>query len=127
MLFDVVVTSRNGWVTVAVIGELDLASAPRVRTEVAAVVADGGTRLVLDLGGVAFIDSTGLGVVLGAVRRVRGAGGTIRLVVRESAVLRVFELTGLDQVLPILSSVEEAVAPVISASLAAEMDESVDG
>lgn len=127
VLFDVMVSRRNGWVTVAVIGELDLASAPRVRTAVAAAVADGGTRLVLDLGGVDFIDSTGLGVVLGAVRRVRSAGGSIRLVVREPAVLKVFELTGLDQVLPILPSVDEAVAPASAVALSAERDESADG
>jgi len=109
VLFDVVVGHRERWTTVAVIGELDLATAPRVRAAVVQVLADGADRLVLDLGGVDFIDSTGLGVVLGAVRRMRATGGTIRLVVHEPAVLRVFELTGLDRVLPIAASVDDAI------------------
>lgn len=118
MLFDVVVAHRDGWVTVAVIGELDLATAPRLRTAVLQAVAEAdtrsgeGPRLILDMGSVDFIDSTGLGVVLGAVRRVRAGNGTIRLVVQAPAVLRAFELTGLDQVLPIVASLDEALVPV---------------
>ena len=125
MLFEVLVDQRERWATVAVTGEMDLATAPQVRQAVIQAIAEGnrltargddpglepGPRVLLDLSGVDFIDSSGLGVVLGAVRRVRGTGGTIRLVVTEPQVRRAFELTGLDQVLSIAATVAEAMAP----------------
>ena len=116
MLFDVVVGQQERWATVAVIGEMDLATSPRVRTAVQQVLATGARSLVLDLGAVDFIDSTGLGVVLGAVRRVRAADGEIQLVVRQPATLRTFQLTGLDQVLPIVSSIDDALAATVPGS-----------
>jgi len=71
---------------------------------------DASVAVVLDLGGVDFIDSAGLGVVLGALKRVRGAGGALRVVVDEPAVRQVFALTELDRIVPLDRTVDEAVA-----------------
>jgi anti-sigma B factor antagonist len=117
VLFDVQVARRNGWIVLAVGGDLDLASAPPVRQAVLQALSgsdapDTEPRIVLDLSLVDFIDSTGLGVVLGAVRRVRAAGGLVRVVATEPQVQvrRAFSVTKLDRILPLACSVDEAIA-----------------
>ncbi len=97
------------------IGELDLAAAPRVRQAVLQVVNAAaeptrGPRVILDLGSVDFIDSSGLGIVLGAVKRVRAADGQVRVVAGGPQVREVFAVTELDQILPLASSVDEVLA-----------------
>ncbi len=71
---------------------------------------DGQRHLVLHLEGVDLLDSAGLGVLVGALKRARQSGGSLRLVCTQQQVLKVFRVTGLDTVLPIHPSVEEAVA-----------------
>ena len=112
MLFDVQVTTHAGWSVLAVTGEFDLASVPRVRRAVIDTLAIGNAYLVLDLTGVDFIDSSGLGVVLGSVRRARAIGGDVRVVVQEPQVRAVFEVTGLDRILELYPSVDEALVGV---------------
>jgi anti-sigma B factor antagonist len=95
-------------------GELDAHDAPRLRELFAAAVAElqgvAGPVLVLDLTGVAFLDSTALGTVLGAVRRAREAGGELRIVLPETAARRIFEITGLHEVLDVRASRAAAIA-----------------
>lgn len=110
MLFNVEVTSIDGWVVVAVTGELDVATAPRLRGQMVEVATAGGLGVILDLTGVEFIDSTGLGVIVGSLKRLRGLGGDLRLVGADPGVRRVFEMTGLDTVMPLHSSLEDAMA-----------------
>ncbi len=98
---------------VAVGGDLDLTTAPRLRKEVVALVSWGTTRVVLDLSGVEFCDSVGLGVIVGAVKRVRGHGGELRLAAPSTPVRQLLALTRLDRALPPFESVEAATsAPV---------------
>lgn len=86
-------------------GELDAHDAPRLRELFAAAVAEvEGTsrpRLLVDLTGVAFLDSTALGTIVGAVRRVREVGGDLAIVLPETGARRIFEITGLDEVLDV--------------------------
>jgi anti-sigma B factor antagonist len=86
-------------------GELDAHDAPRLRELFTAAVTEleGATepRLVVDLTGVAFLDSTVLGTIVGAVRRAREVGGELRIVLPETAARRIFEITGLDEVLDV--------------------------
>lgn len=115
MLFDVGVSEREGWTVVAVVGELDVATAPRLRQEVQRVVGTrsgsaAGPAIVLDLSGVDFLDSTGLGVIVGALKRVRTQGGDLRLAGAPHRVVRVFEITRLDEVLPMHDDVAAAIA-----------------
>lgn len=94
----------------SVAGELDVVGAPDLRQHVMAAVRTGTHRLVLDLTGVDFIDSFGLGVLIGALKRVRLLDGDLRLVVPEPRVRRVFEVCDLDRVFTLHASLEEAVA-----------------
>ncbi len=73
---------------------------PSVRDAVEAAIAP-GARVIVDLREVSFLDSTGLGVFVTALKHVREADGTLDLVVTSARVLKVFELTGLDVVIPI--------------------------
>ena len=88
---------RNGVVVVAVAGELDAYTAPKLRQAVVEALAGRTDRLVMDLSSVRFIDSTGLGVLLG-VRRRLPAPGQLRLVVTSVSVARLLSITGLHNV-----------------------------
>jgi anti-sigma B factor antagonist len=91
-------------------GELDLVSAPALRQHVVSEVAAGHHRLVLDLTGLSYLDSAGLGQVVAALKRARSHDGDLAVVVPEARVRRVFELCDLDRVLPLHRSVDAAVA-----------------
>jgi anti-sigma B factor antagonist len=73
-------------------------------------VAEGSTRIVVDLDGVDFLDSTGLGVLVGALKRVRSNDGELSLVCTQPRIRKVFEVTGLTKVFALYDSVDEAVA-----------------
>lgn len=103
-------TDVDGWTVVAASGEIDVAAAPTLRDQLTALVDDGSVHVVVDLEGVDFIDSTGLGVLVGAVRRARGAGGDVRLVCTNTRLLKVFGVTGLDEVFVIAGTVSDAAA-----------------
>ena len=104
------VTDRNGWAVLAVTGEVDVATAPRLREQLISLVGEGKVRIVVDLEQVDFLDSTGLGVLVGALKRVRTQEGDLSLVCTEARILKVFEITGLTKVFSMHRSVDEAVA-----------------
>ena len=91
-----------------VTGEIDMATAPRFRQRLLGVITGGAQNVVIDLSGVDFIDSTGLGVLMGAAKRVRIGGGDIRLVVMGSRLADLIELTRLDRVLDVFGSISAA-------------------
>ncbi|WP_436794516.1 STAS domain-containing protein [Actinospongicola halichondriae] len=99
----------HGWTVLTATGEIDVAAAPGLREQLVALIENGTTELVVDLEGVDFIDSTGLGVLVGAVRRARSAEGDVRLVCTNSRLLKVFDVTGLDEVFTIVESVDDAI------------------
>lgn len=109
---DLSITSeeRDGWVIVRVAGDLDLATAPRLRAAVVDAVSQGNARVVLDLERVDFVDSLGVGVLVGAVRRTRTNGGDLLLVSTRAHLQRLFELTGLAAGLPLFPDVDSALA-----------------
>lgn len=102
-------TEQEGSAVLRVSGEVDVASAPRLRERIVAMVAEGHRRIVLDLDDVDFLDSTGLGVLVGALKRVRTHGGELHLVCTTPRILKVFEITGLTVVFPMHESVDAAV------------------
>lgn len=104
------VSERDGWAVLAVSGEVDVATAPRLRERLVSMVTDGQHRIVVDLEGVDFLDSTGLGVLVGALKRVRTHDGELSLVCTQPRILKVFEITGLTKVFSIHDSVDEAVS-----------------
>jgi anti-sigma B factor antagonist len=91
-------------------GEIHLATAPDFSERLNAVIADGHVAVVVDLTEVGFIDSTGLSVLLNALRRITRAGGTLVLVCTNPTVLRLFAVTKMDSTFPIVGSRDEAVA-----------------
>lgn len=97
---------------VAVDGEIHVSTAPEFSGVLAATIESGRTQLVLDLSGVMFIDSTGLSVLLNALRRTTRAGGRMALVCTNPTVLRLFEITHLDTTFDIHADSEAALAAV---------------
>jgi anti-sigma B factor antagonist len=104
------VSDVGGWTVVSIYGELDVATAPSLRERLIGLVGDGATKLVLDLEGVDFLDSTGLGVIVSALKRARTSGGDLRLVCTQARIRRLFEITGLDKAVPLLPSLDAAVS-----------------
>src|SRR3954468_16302939 len=92
-------------------GEGDVYTAPRLRERLVELVDAGARNVVVDLGRVDFLDSTGLGVLVGALKRLRAASGTFALVCAKEPLLKIFRITALDQVFPISPSVEAATSP----------------
>ena len=104
------VSQKGGWAVLAVSGEVDVATAPRLRERLVDLVGEGNHRIVVDLENVDFLDSTGLGVLVGALKRVRTHDGDLALVCTQPRILKVFEITGLTKVFSIHRSVDEATA-----------------
>jgi len=104
--------AAGDWTVVRASGELDVATAPQLRERLTTLIDDGGaTRVVVDLEDVDFVDSTGLGVLVGALRRAREGGGEVRLVCTNHRILKVFEATGLHEVFTIGATLDDVVAP----------------
>jgi anti-sigma B factor antagonist len=101
---------------VAVEGEIHVSTAPDFSAMLSATVDGGRTSLVLDLTGVMFIDSTGLSVLLNALRQVTHAGGQMAVVCSNPTVLRLFEITRLDTTFDIHAELEPALAAVQAAA-----------
>jgi anti-sigma B factor antagonist len=97
-------------------GEIDVYTAPRLRERLIEMVASGDKNIVVDLARVEFLDSTGLGVLVGAHRRLRATGGSLRLVCPHERLLKIFRITGLDSVFEIHSSVEDATGGTTQAA-----------
>jgi anti-sigma B factor antagonist len=101
---------------VTVEGEIHVSTAPEFSAMLSAIVNGGPTSLVLDLTDVMFIDSTGLSVLLNALRQVTHAGGQMAVVCSNPTVLRLFEITRLDTTFDIHAEVEPALASVQAAA-----------
>ena len=100
----------DGVCVVTVRGEIDLYTAPRLRAGLANAVDAGHHHLVVDLDGIDFLDSTGVGVLVGALRKARMHDGSVRLVCNQERFLKIFRMTGLVKVFPIHTSLEDAVS-----------------
>jgi anti-sigma B factor antagonist len=108
MEFDIRSQQDGGICTVEIEGEVDLYTAPRLKEELVALIEGGCTHVIVDLDNVAFIDSSGLGVLVGALRRARERDGAVRIVCARESILKIFRITGLDKVFPIFASASEA-------------------
>ena len=91
-------------------GEVDVYTAPGLRDRITDLLDAGQHLLIVDLGGVEFLDSTGLGVLVAGLNRAREVGGSLSLVCPQERVLKLFRITGLDEVFTVHGTVEEALA-----------------
>jgi anti-sigma B factor antagonist len=104
------VDQRGRYTVLAVRGEVDVYTAPRLRERLIELVSQGSHQVVVDLEGVDFLDSTGLGVLVGGLKRLRSHDGDMILVCTQPRILKVFEITGLTKVFSIHDTVESATA-----------------
>jgi anti-sigma B factor antagonist len=91
-------------------GEIDVYTAPKLREKLIELVSEGSYDVIVNLEGVDFLDSTGLGVLVGALKRVKAHDGNLALVCTQDKILKIFKITGLTKVFAIHASVEEAAA-----------------
>jgi anti-sigma B factor antagonist len=99
---------RNAYV-LTVAGELDVATAPALGDELERVSAEGATDAVVDLLAVSFVDSVALGILVDASKRMKAQGGTLRIVCDDRRIARIIEITGLDRVLRIHTTLRDAL------------------
>jgi anti-sigma B factor antagonist len=95
---------------VAVSGEVDLFTASEFKQRVMAPIAAGTEFVVVDLTATEFIDSSSLGVLIGAHRRLKARGGRLAVACATESIVKTFRITGLDGVFTLVPSVEEALA-----------------
>ena len=110
----VTVRREDGLAVITVIGEVDLSTVSQLRERLYEL-ADAGEPLIVDLEQVSFIDSTGLGALVGAYRRAAAHGGSLHAVCVQPQARKLLSLTGVDQRVPLSASLAEALASVAAA------------
>jgi anti-sigma B factor antagonist len=101
--------SADDCAVLRVAGEVDVYTAPMLRMRFRELAAGGAVHLIADLGQVDFLDATGLGVLVGALRRLREDGGSLALVITTPPILRIFQITGLTKAFDTWPSVTDAI------------------
>jgi anti-sigma B factor antagonist len=103
-------TSKHGDASVISLrGEIDVYTAPRLRQALIDLVEGGAKDIVVDMDRVDFLDSTGLGVLVGGLKRVKSNEGEMKLVVTQDRIMKIFDITGLAKVFPMFGSLDQAL------------------
>lgn len=100
---------KGRWDVLTLQGEVDIYTAPKLKGAVVQSLEAGRNHLIIDLRAVDFIDSTGLGVLIGGVKRIKEGRGEMALVCSKGSILRLLGITGLDKVFPIYGDIAEAL------------------
>jgi len=103
------ITAGGDCAVLRVAGEVDVCTAPQLREHMIHLVDSGARYIIADLRDVTFLDSTGLGALIGGLKRLRACEGSLQLVITADQILRIFLVTGLDHVFALRPSVQEAV------------------
>ena len=101
---------EDGNTIIEVGGEIDVYTAPKLRDKITELVGNGNYNLVIDMEKVDFLDSTGLGVLVGGLKKVRAHDGSMRLICNQERLLKIFRITGLAKVFVIHGSQADALA-----------------
>lgn len=104
-------TINGQTVAIRLAGDVDLYVAADLREAVGQQIDSGRSRLIIDLTEATFIDSTTLGILVGAMRRLRTRGGRLAVVCPNPVIARVFEITGLNRMFGVFETREQALAP----------------
>ncbi|MGH3738789.1 MAG: STAS domain-containing protein [Micromonosporaceae bacterium] len=107
-------------------GEIDVYTAPKLKERLLELIADGSHQILVDLEAVEFLDSTGLGVLVGGFKRLQDKSGYLALVCTQERILKIFRITGLAGFFDIYPSVEEASAAIAEADSGGEVTEDPD-
>src|SRR5919201_659376 len=102
--------TTEGIEVVDVEGEIDVYTAPRLRELLIELVNKKNYQLVVNMEKVGFLDSTGLGVLVGGLKRVRAHDGSLDLVCTRERILKIFRIAGLTDVFGIYATVDQAIA-----------------
>ena len=100
----------DGATIIAVGGEIDVYTAPKLRDKITELVSDGVYDIIVDMEAVEFLDSTGLGVLVGGLKKVRAHDGSLQLICTQDRLLKIFRITGLAKVFVIHDSADGALA-----------------
>ena len=103
-------SGKDGIEVVDVGGEIDIYTAPRLRELLIDLVSKGNYQIVVNLEKVGFLDSTGLGVLVGGLKRVRAHDGSLDLVCTQQRILKILKITGLTEVFGIYETADQAIA-----------------
>ena len=101
---------QNGHTLLAIAGEIDVYTAPKLRDKITELVNAGHHNLILDMENVDFLDSTGLGVLVGGLKKIRAQEGTMALICSQDRLLKIFKITGLAKVFTIHPSETAALS-----------------
>jgi anti-sigma B factor antagonist len=107
--FHVESISAGDCAVLKVVGEIDVYTAPELRQRVIGLIDDGARHVIVDLRAVDFLDSTGLGVLVGSLRRLRLHEGSLNLVTSGGRILQLFRITGLTNAFALHSTVPDAI------------------
>ena len=105
---DIAISDAGGYRVLKPEGDLDVYTVGSLRDAIAEFVEEGGPKVVVDLDGVPFMDSSGLGALMGGVRRLREAGGDLAIACTREQHLKLFTITGFGEGVSIAPTVEEA-------------------
>jgi anti-sigma B factor antagonist len=119
--FGITAHRVEGWDVLTVSGELDAHTGPVLRAAIVDVLAH-QHALVIDMTGLGFLDSSGLGVLVSALRRIRSVGGDLKLVIDSETIRKLMRLTALDLVFDISPTLAEATATAPTAVAATTAD-----
>jgi anti-sigma B factor antagonist len=107
---DIDISDQNGYKVVRPSGDLDVYTVGSLRDAIGAMIEGEAAKVVVDLDGVPFMDSSGLGALMGGVRRLREAGGDLAIACTKEQHLKLFTITGFGEGVSIAPTVEEAAA-----------------
>lgn len=110
---DLAITTRtvDGMPILDLTGEVDSYNAPKLREKMVSLIDAGSATLVINMAGVDYIDSTGLGTLVAGLKRASEKNGAIRIICPNEQIYKVFSITGLVKVFAIFDSEDKAVAP----------------
>lgn len=103
------VQKKDGFAVVKVAGEVDVFTAPKIREQLIDLVEKGDHNIIVSLEAVDFLDSTGLGVLVAGLKRVKMHEGTLSVICTKEKILKIFRITGLTKVFPIYDTVDAAI------------------
>ena len=107
---DIQVSSKDDFKVIKPTGDLDVYTVGSLRDAIGEMIEEGSTKVVVDLDGVPFMDSSGLGALMGGVRRLRESGGDLAIACTREQHLKLFTITGFGEGVSIAPTVEEAAA-----------------